>query len=157
MADPDLKSIPTKTLKKVVSECQLGALVSSDEGQAYFDSHLSRYPEFNKYWTFYKAVNQIILNSDNQEQLLESLKQSFFKHIAIEADSEDRIDSCLKNRSVVDNLSKAINESNSEKLLENFKILQESSFEYLNKQVFHSLLPQFNSEYSSRRKSCDLS
>lgn len=151
MADPDLKSIPTKTLKKVVRECKLSALISSDEGQIFFRSYLIQHPEFNKYWTFYNSVNEIISAPDNQQHELIAIRECFEKHIAIGADSEDRVDRCLSNRVVVENLSKAINENDSENIHTIFKGIQQSAFDFLDQQVFLPLIEQFSSEYSSRK------
>ncbi|KAI9555373.1 hypothetical protein GHT06_017888 [Daphnia sinensis] len=153
MADPDLKSIPTKTLKKVIREGKLSALISSDEGQIFFQSYLIKHPQFKKYWTFYNSVNEIVSNQDNQEHQLVAIKECFEKHIAIGADSEDRVDGCLSNRVIVENLSKAISENDSENIHTTFKGIQQSAFDYLNKEVFRLLIPQIDLEYSSRKKS----
>lgn len=156
MADPDLKSISKKTLKKVLQECSLSALLSSDEGQTFFKSYLSHHPEHSKYWDFYNSVNEIILNSDNQEEQLDSIKQCFEKHISIGADSEDRVDVCFQNRADVDNLSKAINEKDCKNLQRILKEKQQSAFNHLNQEAFLPLLPQFR-ECISHKTTCDLS
>jgi hypothetical protein len=157
MADPDLKSIPKKTLKKVIQECNLSALLSSDEGQAFFKSYLSHHPEHSKYWDFYNSVSEIILNSDNQEQQLDSIKECFEKHISIGADSEDRVDACIQNRADVENLSKAINEKDCENLQKILSEKQQSAFEYLNREAFLPLLPEFKGCTSKKTSYCDLS
>lgn len=158
MAPLDPKSIPKKTLEKVLRECHLSALISSDKGRTFFESYLiNKLPEFNKYWTFYNSVNEITWNSENQEQLLVCIKECFEKHIAIGADSQDRVDACLgENRIVVKKLSKAISEKDIENLCTTFKDLQKSAFQHLNKEVFGGLVEVLNSEYSSRKSRCDL-
>ena len=158
MADPDLKSIlgqiPSETRKKVIREGKLSALLSSDKGQAFFESYLSHHPQFNKYWDFYNSVNEIILNSENQEQQLDLIKLCFEKHISKGADSDDRVDACFQNSADVDNLSKAINERNCENLQGILREKQQSAFDFLNQEVFLLLLPQFKSV--TPRNTCDL-
>ena len=157
MADQDLKSISKKNLKKIISEGNLNALISSEEGVAFFNSYLNDKPDFNKYWTFYNSASEIAANIENKEQHLCLIKQCFQKQIATGADSDYRIDGCLS-RSIVDNLSKSINKGDSDKLQETFKSLKDSAFDHLNQQVFLHLIPEFNKEYNCRRnKSCDLS
>lgn len=158
MADQGLKSISPKILRKIIREGKLSALISSEKGEDFFTSYLGDKPHFNKYWIFYKSASEIVANFENKEQHLCLIKQCFEKHIAIGADSDERIDECVSTRSAVENLSKAISEGDTEKLQETFKGLQESAFEYLHQQAFLPLVPEFVKEYNSRsnKGSCEL-
>lgn len=161
MADPDLKTIPTKNLKKIARESNLNALLESKEGQDFFKNYLEGHPEFKKYWTFYNCVNEITASSDNLDQLWVLINQCFQSHIAIAADSEERVDRCLQNRSIVDTLNKSITDRSADHSIDQLQNLQKRAYEYLNQEVFPLLIKQFQSEVSSRIKSgkagCDLS
>lgn len=158
MADQELKHIPRKTLKKVVSECNFEALITSNEGLVYFESRLSHYSEFNQYWVFCKTVGGFVDSDQELTDKLSSIKECFEKHIAIAADPDDKIGCCLSNRSEVENLSKDI-KNKDEKCLQEFKRLRQSAFDHLKENLFlPKLMGELKEEYNSRHsKVCDLS
>lgn len=159
MANQELKNIPRKTLKKVVSKCNFEALITSKEGLIYFESRLSQYPEFNQYWVFFKTVGEFVDSDKEIISKLDSVKQCFEKHIAIAADPDDRIGNCLQNRNEIEELSKLINNSEAIHCHQKFKELRESAFQHLKDNLFvPKLMGDLNTEYNSRHsKVCDLS
>ncbi len=158
MADQGLKSIQTKTLKEIVRGGRLRGLISSKKGEDFLNSYLDDKPNFNKYWTFYKSASEISANFENKKQHLSLIKQCFEKHIAIGADSDERIDECVSTRSSVENLFKAISEEDSEELEKKFEVLKQRAFDILDEKVFPDLVPEITKEYKSRsnKGSCDL-
>lgn len=156
MADQELKKVPTKTLKKVSRECKLEALITSEEGRTYFESFLRDHPEINQYWVFYKTVDGFG-NSEDQKltDKWESIKKCFEDHIALAANSEDRIDACL-NRSIVDKLSKQIKQED-DNCLQEFVNLKEFALQHLQTEFFKSSIPKLKEEIKHRSsKSCHL-
>lgn len=156
MADQSLKKVKKSILRKVVNESNLSVLLESDEGQTFFNQYIENYPELKKYWTFYECVNEITTNQ-NSDNLWESLDQCFKTHVCISA--EDRVDECLKDRSVGETLKTAINKKDTEDSLKQLKCLQKLAYDHLNKRALELLTPYINSEVSSRgsSKTCDLS
>lgn len=155
MAEQALKSIPNKTLKKIIREGKLSALVSSIEGKDFFDNYMRNaqnpHPEFVKYWDFYELV-AVLSSADTAEKQLEIAEQCYSKHIAIEADSDTRIDSLL-DRSSVNEIKKTIATCKQESTspVESFVVLQKSSLEHLDQHIFRPLLiPVFDKEKDQR-------
>lgn len=150
-----LKSVKDKTLKKVIREGNLRALVNSKEGREFFDAYVRNpenpHREFAKYWDFHELVNELN-GADSVSQQLELADRCFEKHIAFEADPEDRIDDLI-DRSTVDKVKKDLvsckQESKSPAPI--YKALQKASFEHLDQEFFcRYLIPLLDSEKSER-------
>lgn len=153
MADQALISLPKKALKKIIREGKLSALIASDEGSNFFDSYMISHPEFKKYWDFFNTANNIV-NVQDSTQKIELARNCFDKHIAIEADSNDRVDACLKSRSAVDNIEKAIINQDSAGVSNFFQSLKDSALEILDQKVFQTLIPQLVQQSLAKSTTC---
>ena len=164
MAEQALKSIPNKELKKIVRGGKLSALVSSVEGKHFFDSYMKNpdnpHPEFVKYWDFYELVAALSTTAGGPDQQLELADQCYSKHIAIEADSGNRIDSLL-DRNTVKDIRKTLATCKQESAspVEAFLALQKSSLEHLDQHIFRPYLVPVLDEEKKKRLSieCGLS
>jgi len=142
MADQaTLISLPKKALKKVIREGKLSSLIAFDEGYNYFDSYMVSHQEL-KYWEFFKAANEIVKIKDSS-QTIKLAEDCFKKHIAIEADPDDRVVR-LVNRSEVDNIEKAIINQDSTRVTSTFQNLKDSALDFLNQNIFPTLIPQLH-------------
>lgn len=106
---------------------------------------------------FHELVTCISREEDIHKQL-NLADQCFKKHIAIEADSEDRVDKLI-DRTTVNEVKKSLvsctKDSTSPAAV--FQPLQKSSLEYLDQQIFRPLLiPVLDSEKKGRVE-CGLS
>lgn len=153
MADQALLSLPKKALKKIVREGKLSALIASDEGSNFFDSYMVSHPEFKKYWEFFKTATNIV-NTQDSSQKIELAKSCFEKHLAIEADSDDRVDACVVNRSALDNIEKAIINQDSPAVNSVFQSLKDSALEFLDQKVFKTIIPQLVQQSLAKSTTC---
>ena len=92
------------------------------------------------------------MSSDEIAQQLDLADSCYRKHIAIEADADDRVDKFL-DRNTVNEFRKSLvsckQESTSPASI--FKPLQKSAYDYLDQQFFRTnLIPLFDSEKNKR-------
>jgi len=92
------------------------------------------------------------VTSDEIAQQLDLADLCYKKHIAIEADSDDRVDKFL-DRTTVNDLRKSLISCKQESIspASIFKPLQKSAYDYLDQQFFRpNLIPLFDSEKNKR-------
>lgn len=93
-----------------------------------------------------------ILSSDEIAEQLDLADSCYKKHIAIEADSDDRVDKFL-DRNTVNELKKSLVSCKQESIspASYFKPLQKSAYDYLDEQLFRpNLIPLFDCEKNKR-------
>ena len=129
----------------------------------FFDSILksSNQLEFTKYWDFYELVDKIV-HSEELAQQLDLADSCYKKHIAIEADSDDRVERVL-DRATVNDLKKTLVscKKDSTSPTSAFKPLQKSAYDHLDQHFFRpNLIPLLDSEKNRRLSlgaECELS
>ncbi len=159
----ELKSTPSETPKEVrlgvgvrrevIRAAKLSALLSSTEGESFFGESLKDHSLY-KYWDFYKFVEEKILQSKNQEEQLNLIKQCFEEHISY--GGACRVEACFNDADDVKNFSKSINERNCEDLEKILKGKKQSALHHLEQEFFlPHLLPEIK-KATPLKTPCDL-
>lgn len=125
---------PIYWLMKLCLGANLKRLIDTEEGKEYFEYWISSESEIKMYWVFYSTVNKILKDQDSTETFA-SIQHCFNKHISGIADSDDRIDFCLK-PGMEEKLRKLIDDQQVDMCLMELESLKVSAFQYLDQEFF---------------------